>query len=297
MNWRSIFLLLAALLSVSVLARAELSVVDDRGGRVVLPAPAQRILSLAPHTTEMLFEAGAGSHIVGTIRYADYPEAARRIPRVGDYASVDMERVIGMKPDLVVVWLHGNSEKHLDMLRRLGVPMFYSSPGKLEDIPATLLKLGRLAGTEDDARRAAGAFDKRLSAMRERYSGRRIVPVFYQAWKRPLMTINGGQIISDVMRLCGASNVFADDKLLVPTVDPEAVIRRRPEAIIATGDDHAQPDDVFSVWKGFPAFAPTARGNLVLLHTDALVRPSARMLDGASALCDAVDKLREGRRS
>jgi iron complex transport system substrate-binding protein len=276
-------------------ARAEIRVVDDSGAEVVLPAPARRIVSLAPHVTESLFEAGAGHLIVGTVKHSDYPEAAKKIPLVGDNALLDLERIVSLKPDLIIVWLHGNSEKHLAKVRKLGIPMFYNRPGKLADIPSSLMRMGTLAGTEADARKAADAFSARLQEMERRYAARPRVTLFFQIWQKPLLTINGTQIISDAIRLCGGTNIFAEEKLLVPTVDVEAVVSANPEAVVRTGQAR-DIDTAFELWRRLPNFRPTAGRNLVLLQTDALGRHSPRILDGAELLCEELENVRARRR-
>lgn len=277
-------------------AHAEIRVVDDSGQEVVLESPARRIVSLAPHTTETLFEAGAGHLIVGTVKYADYPEAAKKIPRVGDSALLDMERIVSLRPDLIVVWLHGNSEKHLEKVRRLGIPMFYNRPNKLSEIPSSLTRLGQLAGTEPQARKSAEAFAARLADLERRYAHRSPVSLFFQVWQKPLLTINGTQIISDVIRLCGGRNIFAEEKLLVPTVDVEAVVSADPEAVLRTGKT-TDPESAFEPWRKLANFRPTASGNLVLLETDALGRQSPRILDGAAVMCEELEAVRARRRS
>ena len=277
-------------------AHAEIRVVDDSGQEVVLNAPARRIVSLAPHVTESLFEAGAGRFIVGAVKYSDYPEAAKGIPRVGDNALLDMERIVSLKPDLIVVWLHGNSEKHLAQIRKLGIPMFYDRPGTLAQIPSTLLRLGALAGTDAEARKAADAFLERLRAMEARYSRRPAVPLFFQVWQKPLLTINGTQIISDVIRMCGGRNIFADERLLVPTVDVEAVVSANPEAVVRTGKA-SDSQSAFDLWRKLPNFRPTASGNLIFLETDSLGRNSPRILDGAAMMCEELEGVRARRAS
>ncbi len=285
--------LFLALLAVGV--RSEIRVIDDDLREVRLASPARRIVSLAPHTTELLFAAGAGPQVVGAIKYSDYPEAAKAIPRVGDNALLDLEAIVKLQPDLILVWLHGNSEKHLQLIRKLGIPMFYSRPEKLRDIPDALIRIGRLTGTEAVARQAGEEFSRRLGELEARYARRPPVPLFYQVWQKPLLTINGNQIISDVIRLCGGSNVFAAEPMLVPTVDPEAVVRARPEAVVRTGTA-VDGQSGFEIWRKLPDFRPTANGNLVLLKTDALGRPTPRILEGAGAMCEELERVRERRR-
>lgn len=277
------------------IAAAPVSVMDDSGRTVVLASPARRIVSLAPHTTETLFAAGAGDRIVGTVAFADHPAAARTIPRVGDSALLDMERIVSLKPDLIVVWLHGNSENHLAKLRTLGIPIFQDVPRKLTDIPGSIMRLGALAGTEREARQAADAFTARLAELRRRYAGRSPVPLFFQVWKKPLLTINGTQIISDVIRLCGGKNLFEDARPLVPSVDVEAVVSANPEAIVATGKA-GELETVFGHWRKLANLRATASGNLVLVESDALGRHSPRVLDGAALLCEELERVRARRR-
>ncbi|HYC38707.1 MAG TPA: cobalamin-binding protein [Usitatibacter sp.] len=276
-------------------AAAEVRVRDDSGKEVVLAAPARRIVSLAPHITETLFAAGAGHLVVGTVSHSDYPEAARSVPLVGDYTLLDLERIVSLRPDLIVVWLDGNSERHVEKVKKLGVPVYYDRPGRLGEIPSSLVRLGRLAGTAARAQAAAREFTARQRRIEARNAGKPEVRVFFQVWPRPLLTVNGTHIISDVIRLCGGRNVFAEAKALVPTLDVEAVLAAEPEIALRTG---AEGDaDAFELWRRLPHFRPTAAGNLVMLPTDALSRHSPRILDGADMLCTALDAVRARRRT
>lgn len=282
----------AALLSASALA--AVSVRDDNGNTVTLERPARRVVTLAPHVTEMVFEAGGGSRIVGVVDYSDYPAAARSIPRVGSNRQIDIERLIALKPDLLVVWLHGNVERQLEPLRRLGIPLFYSEPNRLEAIPDTVSKLGQLLGTEAQAQRAASALRARLDALKEKYAGRPKVRVFYQVWDRPLYTLNGQHIVSDVIRTCGGENVFSRLATTAPVVDVEAVLQENPEAVISGNRPH-QDATGLELWKKYPALLATQRGNLFVVESDLLVRPGPRIIAGAAAVCERLELARSRR--
>jgi len=275
-------------------AMAEVTLTDDNGRVVTLPGPARRIISLAPHVTELLFAAGAGGQVVGAVEYSDYPEAAKSIPRVGNNLQLDLERIVALKPDLIVVWLHGNSQRQLDKLLKLGIPVFYNEPHRLPDIARSLEQIGRLAGTEAVALPAARAFSAREAELRARYAGRPPVRVFYQVWEKPLMTINGNQIINDVITLCGGQNVFADLKPLVPPVSIEAVLNADPEAI-GTAIIDANRQNGLENWKQWPHLTATARNNFFLIPADLISRPTPRVLDGAQQLCEDLDKARAKR--
>ena len=296
-------LLLALTFSVAIFssmqARADaLSVTDDTGASVTLTAPAQRIVSLAPHVTELLFAAGGGARIVGAVSYSDYPPQATSIPRVGDNKSLDLERIVAMKPDLIVVWRHGNALRQIDRLRELHVPLFFSEPHRLDDIPVTIDKLGILLGTSTEAEKASNAFRHDITNLRTRYANQPAVSVFYQVWDDPLMTLNGTHIVSEVIELCGGRNVFADLKPLVPTISTEAVLAADPEAIVtatpgATSSEHALPS--LNTWRKWPSMKAVARGNLFGIDGDLINRPTPRLALGAAALCEDLEAARTRR--
>ena len=286
--------LAAILCGFTVTVQAEIVIRDDTGATLRLPQPARRIVSLAPHITENLFAAGAGERLVGAVDYSDFPEAAKRIPRVGGYSRPDLEAIVALKPDLVLTWQSGNSDAVVNTLKALGLTVYPSQLDRLEDIPLNIEKLGRLAGTEAVAKPAAAAFRQRLGALRKQYADRASVPVFYQVWHRPLMTIGGGQIISDVIRLCGGENVFAALPTKAPGVSVEAVLAVDPEAVVASGmgrDAVVGLDD----WRAWKRLKATARGNLFFVPSDLMQRPTPRLLEGAEILCGHLETAR-GRR-
>ena len=284
------------LLAVFTLATAEIRLTDDAGRSVTLEHPARRIISLAPHMTELLFAAGAGGQVVGTVEYSNYPPAAQRVARIGDSAQLDLERIVALKPDLVVVWQNGNAQRQLEKLLHLGIPVFYNKPRRLPDIARALEQLGRLAGTEAVALPAARAFAARAAELRRRYAGRDPVTLFYQIWDQPLLTVNGEHLISDVIHLCGGRNVFAGLGSLTPEISTEAVLAADPEAIGAVTAEAGQAGNLDG-WKRWPRLTAVARGNLFVIDSDIISRNTPRILDGAEQLCEhlAAARARRGR--
>jgi iron complex transport system substrate-binding protein len=272
-------------------ARAVIKLTDDTGAVVTLAAPAQRIISLAPHITEVLFAAGAGNRIVGTVEYSDYPEAAKTIRRVGGYSKVDLEAVAALKPDLVLGWQSGNASAHLDKLKALGLPLYVTQPDRIEDIARNIEQYGRLAGTTVVADAAARDFRARLAKLRARYEPRPPVRVFYQVWKSPLTTIGGKQIISDAIRLCGGVNIFADLAGLAPNVSAEAVLAANPEAIVASGMNDDRPEWLDD-WQRWTQITAVARGNLFFIPPSIIQRHTPRLLDGAEQMCSHLETAR-----
>jgi iron complex transport system substrate-binding protein len=274
---------------------AAITVVDDAGKQVTLAAPARRIISMAPHVTELLFAAGGGERIVGAINFSDYPEAARKIPLVGSDAQIDMERVIALKPDLLVVWQSGNTRRQLEQLGKLGIPIFHSEPGRLDDVAASLLRFGHLLGTEKVAAKAAEGYRASIASLGARYGNRPPVRVFYQIWDKPIYTLSGKHIIDDAIRLCGGRNVFAGLSVVAPSVSTEAVLKENPEAIFG-GDQHDPDDAGISIWKPYRGMLAVERGNLFRLEGELLTRPGPRMAQGAAQLCEKIDLARQRRK-
>lgn len=285
------FLAATAVLFSMTVAATPLGVVDSSGARVTLKAPAQRIISLAPHTTELLFSAGAGERIVATVDYSDYPEAAKRIPRIGDYTRFDLEAVVAQRPDLIVGWKSGNNAATLEKLQRLGIPVFLSEPRQLDAIADEVDALAILAGTTDTARPLTTAWRKRLNELRQRHRNSTPVTVFYEIWNQPLMTVNGEHIISDVMTLCGGSNVFAQLPALAAQVSVEAVLAADPQVIIASGmgEEHPEWLDDWRRWSGMKAVKDN---HLYFIPPDLLQRNTLRILDGAERMCEQVKQAR-----
>lgn len=273
------------------LARAEVAVTDDAGNAVRLSRPAARIVSLAPHVTELLFAAGAGERVVAAVEFSNHPEAARKLPRIGSSAAFDLEGIAALKPELAIAWGSGNPPGQLTQLKRLGVPVFVSEPRRLADIPASLRQIGRLAGTVAAAEDAARAFERRQAALAAAQAGKREVAVFYEIWHQPLMTVGGAHLISAVMALCGGRNVFAALGQPAAAVEREAVLAANPEVIVASGMDEARPEWL-DEWRRWPQLLAVKKGNLFFVPPDLLQRHTPRILDGAERLCAALDRAR-----
>lgn len=292
-RWKlTALLILAAAFAAAV--RAEIAVIDDSGATIRLARPAQRILSLAPHVTENLFAIGAGSRIVGTVDFSDYPPAAARLPRVGGYARFDAEAVAALRPDLIIAWESGNPRAQVEKLKVLGVPIYLTQPNRIEDIPASLERLGALAGVPASAAAAAADFRSRLDGLRDRYAGRPAVRAFYQVWNAPLMTVGRDQIITDAMRICGAENVFGHLTMMAPNISVEAVLAADPEVIIASGTDRTRPEWLDD-WRRWPRLTAVRRDNLFYVPPELLQRHTLRILEGTTQLCEHIETARARR--
>jgi iron complex transport system substrate-binding protein len=284
---------LVTLLALAGIPAAAVTVRDDAGNSVTLAKPAQRVISMAPHITELLFAAGGGARVVGAMNYSDYPEAAKRLPLVGSDQQIDLERLLSLKPDLLVVWKSGNTARQLEQLKSLGLPVYYSEPQKLDEVATSLIRLGQLLGTEPQAQAAAADYRQKIAALTAKYAARAPVRVFYQIWEKPIFTLNGDHIISDAIRICGGRNVFGDLKVIAPSVSTEAVLQANPEAILG-GEKHDNESGI-NIWKPYQGLLAVKRGNLFMLDSELLTRATPRIADGAAALCEKVEQARQHR--
>lgn len=259
---------------------------------VAAPAPPTRIVSLTPHLTELLFAIGAGDRVVATVDFADFPAAAQALPRVGSGARLDLEALRALQPDLVLAWRSGNPLAQVEQVERLGIRVVWSESRRLGDVADELERLGALVGTPQRAAAVATAYRQRLERLRARFADRPPVRVFYQFWDQPMMTLNDDHLVGDVLRLCGAVNVFGDLPDLVPRVAAEAVLAADPDVIVI-GAPEADVVAWGAKWTAFPGLRAVRTGNLIGADPDLLNRATPRTLDGAQALCAALDLARQ----
>ncbi|MGD9597926.1 MAG: helical backbone metal receptor [Steroidobacteraceae bacterium] len=272
-------------------AGAAPRIVDDTGHAITLAQPARRIVALAPGATALLFAAGAGDRIVATIEFADEPVAARRVPRIGDVQAIDYERLLALRPDVVVVTDAITSAFITGRVRALGLPVYTTRYTRLADIAPSVVRLGRLAGTEDVADPEARRLEAQLVELRARYAGRKPLDVLYEVWNPPVYTIGGAHIVTDALAVCGARNVFADARVAAPAVSVEAVIARDPAVIVASGP-RAQATAWLAEWRRFPLLAATSAGHLYVFEDPRLDRMGPSAIEATAGLCRMLDAAR-----
>jgi iron complex transport system substrate-binding protein len=281
-------------LACAAACHAEVSVQDDSGQTVTLVAPATRVVSLAPHLTEMAFAVGGGDAVKAVIRYSDYPAAARQLPIVGDAFALDFEAIARLKPDLVLVWTSGLNERHRARLRSLGLTVYESEIRNAAAIGLTLRRLGTLLGRADAAAVAASRFEQDWRMLREHHAGKPPVRVFWQLWQEPLMTVNREHLIGEAIEICGGSNVFAGLPLLTPTVGWEAAVAADPQLIASSGAPQDGERD-FARWRRFVQVSAVRQQQFTHIDGDLIGRMGPRFVQGAAALCDAIDRARSTR--
>ncbi|AYF51146.1 cobalamin-binding protein [Pseudomonas fluorescens] len=248
---------------------------------LALSAPAwaaERVVSLAPSLSEIVAELGAADLLVGVLDGGERPEALVNVPSVGKYGQLNMERLLSLKPDLILLWPGSVGPAQREQLQRLNIPVFVAEPHSLEQLTTQVQTIAEQLGRAEAGRQLAVQLRQRLAELRQRYQRAEPLRVFYQVWDQPLYTVGGGQIISDALNVCGARNVFDDLKLPAPQVSIESVLQRDPEMILV--GDPAQ----LQAWKVWPAMA----GRVRVVPDKGLERPSGQMLGAVGRLCEVI---------
>ena len=270
-----------------------LEVTDDSGSEVRLTRPATRIISLAPHITELLFAVGAGENIVATVEFSDFPNDARDIMRIGNSQHLSYEALVSLTPDLVIAWGTGNGEAIISRLKALDVAVYVNEPRTLPHIARSLRHFGLLSGRSEMGERAAEDFLEQYNALLNDNKHQQPVSVFYQIWNEPLTTLNDNHVASDVIRLCGGVNIFGQTAAIAPRINVESVIEADPEVIIVSGMGESKPEWL-DKWREWPDITAVKNSRLHLLQADLLQRHTPRLLEGARRLCEIISRARAG---
>lgn len=247
-----------------------------------------RLVSLAPHLTELAFQAGVGDLLVGAVEWSDYPEAAADIPRIGNAFRFDLERIVRLEATHALAWAGGTPPGAISQLRQLGVEVELVEIRTLEQIAEAIERLGHLGGNEAAANARAADFRRRLERFRQRAAGGQTdVEVFYQVSEKPLFTLGREHVINEVLALCNAANIFDDLETAAGSIDLEAVLARDPLAIVASDAENNNP---VAHWQAYPDLRAIACDNMLRVDPALLVRPTPRVLDGAKKLCEWLDR-------
>ena len=264
-------------------------VVDFSGEKVTLAKPASRIIALAPHIVENLFSAGAESKIIGVVEHSDFPEAAKAIPVVGGYNSTNFEKIVAMKPDIVIAWQSGTPEHVYRRLAKFGIPVYLDEPKTLMDIARSIRDFGVLAGTAQIANAAAMKFEadlKKLFEERRKQAPTSKVKVFYEVWSEPLQTLNGEHIVSSIIEACGGINIFAQVTPIAPIVNMESLIKQNPEIILSGVSENNANWKRY--WRKWPLIEAVKNDQLYQIEADHIHRHTVRILNGAKHICRIV---------
>ncbi|QCU75273.1 cobalamin-binding protein [Pseudoalteromonas distincta] len=251
-----------------------------------------RIIALAPHIVENLFAIGAGDNIVGTVDYADYPSEAQSIERIGGYYGISLEKVLALKPDLVIAWKSGNQSEDLAQIERLGIKVYLSNPTTIAGVADELLTFGEFTGKIEQSQQAANAFTQKLNAIIKSQQDKKDITGFYQLWAEPMMTVSKNTWISQLIETCHVSNVFAQSVTDYPQISIENVIVTKPQVIIIPDEKSKTPQPIVN-WQKWPEVPAVKNDQFISVNADLLHRFTPRMLDGLADMCDKIDASRK----
>jgi len=268
-----------------------LMITDDTGATLRLAAPAQRIVSLAPGATEMLFAAGAAQRIVATVKAADEPAAAKQILRIGDANALNYERLVALKPDLVVVWEDLTNRLVVDSLRKLKMPLYFIRAKGLSDIPKSVRQLGRVSGSGAVADKAAAALEQRLAAIGHRKVKGEPLRVFYMIWDEPIYTVGGRHVISDAITRCGGRNIFDDIAFPAPIVELESIVKRDPDVMLLSAPP-ITARDWRERWGRYTTIRAVQTKQILTFSDTRLDRMGPTAIDAVEGLCAQLDAAR-----
>lgn len=290
-QWLSLPLVLGLNTTFLSYAVAELAITDDVGSEVILVKPAQRVITLAPHLTELVFAIDQGDKLVGVMSFSNYPEAAKKIPRIGSHNTISYESIVKIQPDLILAWGSGNGSEVINKLKSLGFSVYVSEPNKLEGVAATIRKLGILLDAKDKGENEANKFINRLSQLKENYSNRQKISVFYQMSDNPIMTLSGRHLISDVIELCGGFNIFSKAIPIALKVSLESLVRSDPQVVIA-GTKKENEEKWLSEWANRISMKAVKNKQVYFIDPDLLIRHGPRIIEGTEKICNYLERSR-----
>ncbi|RZO77491.1 MAG: cobalamin-binding protein [OM182 bacterium] len=263
--------------------QAQITVVDDTGVKIELDVPPEKIVSLAPHLTELLFSIGVGNKIVGTVRFSDYPNAARSIPVLGDAFVINLESILFLDPDIVVAWHTGGANNIIGKLRELGIPVFVNHTSDLEGIGSSAKQLGLLVGEREQGLLLEKKFLSTLHSISESKADLK-KNVFFQISDQQLYTVNDTHLIGQAISACGGSNIFGGSEVPVPIVSKESILVANPDIIIISNGNSGRESPWVEEWTKLDGYHAKIR----FIDAALISRPSMRMLQGINELCRII---------
>jgi vitamin B12 transport system substrate-binding protein len=256
------------------------------------PNAAQRVISLAPSSTELAFSAGLGDKLLAVSEYSDYPEQAKGLERVANYKSINVERIVALKPDLILAWRAGNPQKPLEQLKALGFTVYYTDSKAIEDIPRVIAELSQYSENPEVGIQKAENFTQQLQSIKAHYQQQQPVRYFYQLSAAPIITVSDGNWPAEVFALCGGENIFAHSSVPYPQVGLEQVVVAQPEVLFTSYHDTY---DV-ALWKPWENQVPAVKNQHIwTLTADWINRPTERTLLAIEQVCQYLDQVRRKR--
>lgn len=247
--------------------------------------PKSRVISLSPANTELAYAVGLGDNLIAVSAYSDYPESAKKLEQVADWQGLNVERIIALKPDLILAWRGGNPQRPLDQLASLGIPIVYFDPQSIDGVIASLEELAQYSPHPEVAEKNITQLRSTLKMQKDKLdSNKKPKQLFIQLGTQPLFSTGDNTLQNDVVKTCGAQNIFENSAVQWPQVSREQVLARKPDAIIMTGSPEQE--------KAVQAFWSTQLNvPIIRLNEDWFHRAGPRIINATEQLCNQLNAL------
>lgn len=272
--------------------RFSLALITALISQLAIAAPAERVVSLAPHATELAFAAGLGDKLVAVSERSDYPPQAKDIEKVANYQGIKIERIIALQPDLIIAWPSGNPNGELEKLKQFGLNIYYSQTSTLADIADNIEQLSQYAPDPSIGKHNAEQFRQGLTALKAKYNTESPVRYFYQLSEQPIITLAQGKWPSEVFAFCGGVNVFEHSAAPYPQVGKEQVILQNPE-VMFTSEHAIANGNIWSQWR--EQLSAVQHQHIWSLKSDWINRPTPRTLKAIEQVCEHFETVRQKR--
>lgn len=283
------------------LKNLSIQVQDFENNTVILASPAKRIIALAPHIVENLFTLGLGQNIVAAVAHSDFPEAAKSLPSIGDYNGYSIEKIVSLKPDIVIAWSSGTNLSIIEKLRALNIPIYLDNPKTLHQIEKSLIDFATLAGLDSNSLPAKEQYSKKIRHLTQTFKNKTPISVFIPIGENPLRTLSGKHVVSDLINNCSGYNIFSDLATIAPTINYESVLKRAPQVILV-GAKNTQTAEASLRNLKLPFIQTQIKDHgrashkqqpyTVVIDPDILYRHSVRMADAMEILCEEIEEVR-----
>ena len=250
---------------------------------------AQRVITLSPHATELAYSSGLGSKLIAVSEASDYPEEAQKIETVANYQGIKLERILALKPDLVIAWSPNFYPREMRQLKQFGIPIVYTSIQKLDDIPSTILQLSQWSDNPSIGQKNAVLFTKTLSQLREKYQHLQPIRYFFQLSQKPVISVSEFNWPSDIFNICGGKNILSNTSIPYPQVSLEQIITANPQVIFTTNDER----EINAQWKNWPQMPAVKHQFIWSLNSNWINRPTMRSLKAIKQVCQHLNIVRE----
>jgi cobalamin transport system substrate-binding protein len=269
------------LIGLPVAAPAAYQFVDEVGRPVMVPSSPKRIISLAPNVTEILFSLGLDQEIVGVSVHCNFPEKAKTRTRVGSYISLDFEKIVSLKPDLIIGTGAGNTKDMVDRLEKLGFPAYIIFPRNFDGILTSVRHLGQVVAKEKESLAIIRNMESRRQRIIDFTRDLSRPRVFMQIGEFPIVTVGKGSFADDLISLAGGENVAAEEVKMYPRWGMEEVLKRSPEVIlISSMNPKGNYEKVVQEWSRWKMIPAVQHGRIHLIDSDLIDRPSPRIVEG-----------------